>query len=119
MSEATITPVLAVIYAQRMSADLTPSELGLVRNMVARGVHTGFTQADVVMTLGTTQKSASEMFAALRRKGYLLEGSAVRVARGRGRPAQTYDLTAPPRIAFDGLGAWTRMGEPSTRPARS
>ncbi|HET7230868.1 MAG TPA: ATP-binding protein [Longimicrobium sp.] len=101
MTEETMTPVLAVIYAQRMSADLTSSELAFVRNMVAVKLHTGFTQADVVKALDTTQKNASEMFSALRRKGYLIDGETVRGPRGRGRPAQSYHLTAPPRIAFE------------------
>lgn len=98
MTEETMAPVLAVIYAQRMSADLTSAELGFVRNMAAREVHTGFTQADVVKALDTSQKNASEMVSALRRKGYVIEGETARASRGR--PAQTYHLTAPPRIAF-------------------
>jgi hypothetical protein len=103
MTEASMSPVLAVIYAQRMSADLTASELAFVRNMVTRGVHTGFTQTDAAKALDTSQKNASEMFSSLRRKGYLVDAENVRVSRGPGRRAQTHDLTAPTRIAF-GLG---------------
>ena len=103
MTEAKMTPVLAVIYAQRMSADLTSPELGLVRNMVTRALHTGFTRADVVKALATTQKHASETFSSLRRKGSLVDAETVRASRGR--PAQSYHLTAPPRIAFGLSGA--------------
>ena len=100
-----MTPVLAVIYAQRMAADLTAAELAFVRNMATSGAHTAFTQADVVKAMETSQKNASEMFSALRRKGYLVEAENMRISRGRGRPAQVYDLTAPPRIAFGLAGS--------------
>jgi hypothetical protein len=100
MTEETMRPVLAVIYAQKMTADLTASELTFVKGMVARGVHSSVTQGEVAKALATTQKTVSEVFAALRRKGYLADvDAAPRVARGPGRPAQAYDLTAPPRIA--------------------
>ena len=46
-------------------------------------------------------RSVRQMFSALRRKGYLIDGETVRVSRGRGWPAQSYHLTAPPRIAFE------------------
>jgi hypothetical protein len=99
MTEAQMRPALAVIYAQRMAADLTAPELAFVKGMVARGVHSSVTQGEVAKALATTQKTTSETFAALRRKGYLEEADTPRVARGPGRPAQAYDLTAPPRIA--------------------
>jgi hypothetical protein len=100
MTEETMRPVLAVIYAQKMTADLTASELAFVKGMVARGVHSSVTQGEVAKALETTQKTTSEIFAALRRKGYLTESETTRVARGPGRPAQAYDLTALPRIAY-------------------
>jgi hypothetical protein len=100
MTDVTMRPVLAVIYAQKMTADLTASELAFVKGMVARGVHSSVTQGEVAKALATTQKTTSETFAALRRKGYLSESETTRVALGPGRPAQAYDLTAPPRIAY-------------------
>ncbi|MFL5539891.1 MAG: ATP-binding protein [Longimicrobiaceae bacterium] len=99
MTETSMQPVLAVIYAQKMVADLTAAELAFVKGMVERGVSSSTTQSEVAKALATTQKTASEMFAALRRKGYLTEGETIRVARGPGRPAQAYHLTAPPLIA--------------------
>lgn len=106
MTDETMRPVLAVIYAQKMAADLTASELAFIRNLVARGAHSTVTQADVVKALATSQKNTSEMFSALRRKGYLAESESARPTRGGpGRPAQAYDLTAPPRIAYGISGA--------------
>ena len=99
MTAETMRPVLAVIYAQKMIADLTAAELAFVKAMVERGVHSSVTQAEVTKALGTTQKTTSETFSALRRKGYLAEADAPRVSRGPGRPAQLYDLTAAPLIA--------------------
>jgi hypothetical protein len=100
MTEQQMRPALAVIYAQRMAADLTRPELAFVKEMVRRGAHSAVTQSDVAKALATSQKTTSETFAALRRKGYLTECAAARAVRRPGRPAQAYDLTAPPRIAF-------------------
>lgn len=99
MTESTMRPALAVIYAQKMAADLTPAELRFVKGMVAAGTHSSVTQADVAKALATSQKTTSEMFSALRRKGYLGESAGERINRRPGRPAQGYELTAPSRIA--------------------
>ncbi|HEX6750345.1 MAG TPA: ATP-binding protein [Longimicrobium sp.] len=105
MTAKEMRPVLAGVYAQKMAADLTPAELSFVDRMLRGGVHSAVTQAQVAKALDTSQKTVSEMFGALRRKGYMMESDAPRVARGPGRPALSYELTAPARIAFGEFAA--------------
>jgi len=108
MTAAKMQPVLASIYAQKMVADLTPAELSFVERVFRSGGNSPVTQTQVAQALGTTQKTVSEMFGALRRKGYLMDSGTPRAERRPGRPAQSYELTAPARIAFGGFTAAPR-----------
>jgi chromosome segregation and condensation protein ScpB len=112
MTLESMQPVLQRIYMEKMVTDLGSKELETIQAIGKRGPNAAVTQSEVTKIFRTTAKTTSETFASLRRKGYLMETGTTLPARGRGRPAQTYQLTGSSRIA---LGALTELPPTGSR----
>jgi hypothetical protein len=95
-----MVPILAAVYAQKLTADLTSTEITYLRKVAQRhGIEPTLTQKDAQSLLELRPTSASELFTSLRSKGYLAESEAEVTGR-RGRPAQRYRLGGPAILAL-------------------
>lgn len=100
MTMERMVPILRVVYAQKLTADLNSTEINYLRQMANRhGIEPTLTQKDAQSLLELRPPAASELFTSLRSKGYLAKAEA-EVTGKPGRQAQRYRLVGPAVIAL-------------------